>query len=790
MILKSYFFILLVFASSLLSLGAGKQPLDLQPGDRITWIGNTLAERMQYFGEVETQLHARNPGQKLVVRNIAWSADTVTIRRRPEAFGDIHSYLAETKSDVILACFGFNEIWDYDGEAGVDRFKADLARFLKELQAKKYNRKSAPKIVLYSPIACEGQAVPDVDEVNRLLEVYTRAMSEVAKERGVSFVDLFAPSKTLFGDGEKLNYTINGWHLTAEGYAKLAPAFLDDALFGDKSISLNHSKLDALKVEVAEKNETFFEWYRTVNTLYIHGERKGPHGFFKKERIKLLQMTAIRDQRVWDAAIGMALSEEIDDSSTVQIRSTFGGRRSGISEALSPEEEYAKFEIGEGFQVELFASEREFPELRNPVSINFDAQGRLWVATMPSYPHAFPGGEPNDQLIILEDTDGDGKADKRTVWAENLYLPLGFEFGKEGEVYVSQEPNLVLLKDTDGDGKADDEKILFHGFGSEDSHHAIHAFVWGPGGGLYMTESTFHNSQVETNRGPIRTRNNAVFRLDPRTDQLDIACRMPSGGNPWGHTINKWGEHLFIGRPLNVSLINQPKLDGYFATGAPNDITDDTRFCGQEFISSKHWPEKYQGKVFSNRYKGLQGVLLHDWAEDGTSFKHNRIAKVIDAHNKACIPVDLQLGPDGALYVADWYNPVLGHMQYSLRHEMRDSKLGRIWRVTYKDRPLDKPAKVAGASVDELLDNLKAYEGRTRYRTRRALWNLPDETLRAALDKWLTGLDEKHADFPLHIMEALWLHQQRGWINEELFIKVSTHSSYHARAAAAHLLRH
>jgi len=188
------------------------------------------------------------------------------------------------------------------------------------------------------------------------------------------------------------------------------------------------------------------------------------------------------------AAAGEALPETIDDSSTTVIPKTVRGRNSGISEALSPEEEHAKFEIAENFVVELYASEREIHELRNPVARDFDDEGRMWVATLPSYPHAFPSVEPNDQLIILEDTDNDGKADKET--------------------------------------------ILFHGFGSEDSHHAIHDFVWSPGGGLFMSESAFHNSQVETNRGPLRTRNNVVFRLDPRTDRLDVASRVPRGGNP------------------------------------------------------------------------------------------------------------------------------------------------------------------------------------------------------------------------------------------------------------------
>jgi len=129
-------------------------------------------------------------------------------------------------------------------------------------------------------------------------------------------------------------------------------------------------------------------------------------------------------------------------------------------------------------------------------------------------------------------------------------------------------------------------------------------------------------------------------------------------------------------------------------------------------------------------------------------------------------------------------------MQYPLRHERRDQQMGRIWRITYKDRPLDKPPKIAGATVEELLENLKAYEDRTRYRTRRVLWKLPDDVLQPALRKWIADLDGSHPDFAHHLTEALWLHQQRGWISEELFGRVSTSPDPRARAAAARLLRY
>ncbi|HAE18059.1 MAG TPA: hypothetical protein DCG41_02470 [Verrucomicrobiales bacterium] len=758
--------------------------LELKRGNHVVWIGNTFAERMQYFGEIESRLHARYPKHNLVIRNLAWSADTITLRPRPKDFGDIHHYLFEAKADVILACYGFNETWDYEGNQGITRFESNLTSFLKELQSKNYNNFSSPKIVLYSPLACEDITVPNTTTRNHLLSLYTNTMERVANSLGIHFVNLYSASQKLYQKGKETNYTINGIHLTSQGYIKLASKILPNHIFAPLPAE---APLNEIRAEVMEKNDTFFDWYRTVNSFYIHGDRKNPYGTvnFPLERKKLLQMTSLRDQRIWKAARGEDLPTEIDDSSTVEIPSTLPSKRGGTSPSLTPAQERAKFEIAEGFQVELFASEQEFSELRNPVSINFDAEGRLWVATMPSYPHALPGVNTNDQIIILEDTDQDGKADKRTIFAENLYLPLGFEFGKNG-IYVSQEPNLVFLEDTDGDNKADKETILLHGFGSEDCHHAIHNFVWGPGGGLYMQESVFHNTQVETIYGPRRSKDNAIYRFDPRTHRLEIVSRLPPGGNPWGYAINRWGEHLYVARHNNASLINQPE-SGNVANA--NYGNRDNRTCGQEFISSRHWPDEFQGKVFTNQYKNFQGVLIHDWTDKGTTYDHKRLGKVFEAQNKACIPVDLQLGPDGALYVADWYNPVLGHMQYSLRDERRDSRKGRIWRVTWKDRPLDKPAKIVDANVEELLDLLKAYEDRNRYRARRALWNLPNKTLQPALKKWLSSLDPSDLNHAHHLTEALWLHQQRGWINAELFQQVSTHRDYHARAAAAHLLR-
>ena len=160
-----------------------------------------------------------------------------------------------------------------------------------------------------------------------------------------------------------------------------------------------------------------------------------------------------------------------------------------------------------GYKIELFASEEEFTDLANPVQIHFDNKGRLWVAVMPSYPSYKAGtNKPNDKIIILEDTDADGKADKQTTFVDGLHLPTGFTLAPEG-VYISQGTNLVLYTDTDGDDKADKKQIVLSGFDDHDTHHAHGAYEADPSGAIYMGEGTFLHTNVETSYGTVRGTN-------------------------------------------------------------------------------------------------------------------------------------------------------------------------------------------------------------------------------------------------------------------------------------------
>ena len=257
----------------------------------------------------------------------------------------------------------------------------------------------------------------------------------------------------------------------------------------------------------------WFERYRTTDGYSIFGGRadlkfvddQTNREVMQREMEVLDVMTANRDRRIWAVAEGSEL--QVDDSNTPPfidvITNKPGPLPGGKHVFLGGEEEIGKMTVAKGMKVNLFASEEMFPELVNPVQMAFDTKGRLWVAAWGSYPHWKPKDEMNDKLLILEDTDGDGKADKCITFADHLHNPTGFEFWGGG-VLVAMAPDLLFLKDTDGDDKADVRERVLSGLDSADTHHTSNSFTLDPGGALYFQEGTFHHSQVETPYGPPR----------------------------------------------------------------------------------------------------------------------------------------------------------------------------------------------------------------------------------------------------------------------------------------------
>lgn len=769
---------------------ADEPRLELRKGDRIVLIGNTLAERMQYFGNLETLLQSRFPEFELTVRNLGWSADELTLRPRSNGFQDHGHNLTDHKPSVILAFFGFNE--SFAGPDGVAKFQADLEKFVDETTSTKYDGQSPPRLVLISPIAHEDLGdphLPDGSANNANLALYTQTMAAVARARGVPFVDLFTPTRDLYPRTEE-PLTINGVHLNEAGDAAVA-AIIDSALFGPRPAAAK-ADLSALRDAVKEKDLQFFYDYRAVNGCYIYGERKEPFGVvnFPAEFAKLRRMIANRDRRIWAIARGEAVPPTIDDSHTGEFAKV-ETNVANPAKILTPEEALKTFTLPEGYVIELFASEEQFPELRKPVQMTFDARGRLWVATMPTYPMYLPGTPPDDKVLILEDADGDGKADTCKTFADRLHLPTGLEFGKGG-LFVGQEPNLMWLKDTDGDDVADVRKLILHGFDSADSHHAIHTFTYDPSGALYFQEGVFHHTQVETPYGPQRVKNAGIFRFEPRTWRFDVWVSYPFA-NPWGHYVDRWGQDFVADASGGANYygtafsgqVDYPDKHGGMEQFFPMQWRPT---CGCELVSSRAFPDDTQGDYLLNNAIGFQGILRYRVREADSGFKGEAIEPLLRSSDPCFRPVDLEFGPDGALYVVDWYNPLVGHMQHSLRDFNRDTRHGRIYRIRHKDRELLKPAKIADASIPELLDLLRADEDRTRYRARMALWEKPEAEVLKALAAWTDGLSSSDPDYWRLRLEGLWLHAALDQVNPDLLREMLRCKEPKARAAATRVL--
>ena len=264
-------------------------------------------------------------------------------------------------------------------------------------------------------------------------------------------------------------------------------------------------------------------------------------------------MTANRDKVVWATAEGKELKP--DDSNLppfIPVISNLPGPLPGGKHIfLSGEDEIKKMAVHKGMKVNLFASEEQFPELTNPVQMAFDTRGRLWVAAWHNYPHWKPTEAADDKLLIFEDTDGDGRADKCTTFANDLQYPTGFEFWGGG-VIVAQGPDILFLKDTNGDDRYDVKQRIIHGMDTADTHHTANSFVLDPGGALYFQEGTFHHSQVETPWGPPRRNANAGVFTGTNRAPTNLTCISRT------HSPTRTATPLIAGDRISSSMARAP----------------------------------------------------------------------------------------------------------------------------------------------------------------------------------------------------------------------------------------
>ena len=383
-----------------------------------------------------------------------------------------------------------------------------------------------------------------------------------------------------------------------------------------------------------------------------------------------------------------------------------------------PEIERKSFVVADGFEVNLFAAD---PVLAKPIQMNFDPQGRLWVVSSEVYPQIEPGQTANDKVLILEDTDGDGKAEKTRVFADGLLIPTGIAPG-DGGAYVANSTELLHLSDTNGDGKADRRRVMLSGFGTEDTHHILHTLRWGDDGLLYMSQSIYIHSHIETPHGVRRLNGGGIWQFRPETMELDVFVR--GFVNPWGTHFDRFGQ-AFGTDGAGYEGINYlvPGAAYLTAVGVPRLLTGLTpgspKHCGLEIVSGRGLPDDWQGSLVTNDFRANR-VCRFVVSDDGSGFAAREQAEVIKTRHPAFRPIDVKMGPDGAIYVADWYNPIIQHGEVDFRDPRRDHTHGRIWRVTAKGRPPVPRPKLVEADVPSLLESLKAPEGFTRTQAKAA----------------------------------------------------------------------
>ncbi|MEM9589323.1 MAG: PVC-type heme-binding CxxCH protein, partial [Planctomycetota bacterium] len=518
----------------------------LSQGTRVALVGNSTAERLSRYGHLETRIHLRQSAAPVSIRNFGWPADEVGVQRRPGNYTKIDDPLEVFGPQAFFCFFGCNESFQGTELETVDQFKQQYRDYLDRMAKSFSTSDRAVTFLLFTPIAFESTGHPlqpaGVRE-NERLDVYRKAVLELAAERQLPAVDLFEPTRALFARDPGAQFTTNGLHLNEAGDRALAE-IIEAQLYGE-ALPDPSDRYESLRDVVNDKAWLHRQDYRMLNGWYVYGGRRTwDTETFPTEYRKIRNMVAAREQRIWDLASGNQITGPIDDANTgdVVIPATMFGSRDDNFRKMrepktldypTPEESIAKMKVPDGFEVQLFASEREFPELANPNQLAFDDQGRLWVSCMVNYPQWLPGSaRPSDRLLIFEDTDGDGKADQCKTFYDKLICPTGFEFYKDGVVVVD-EPSILFLRDTDGDDVADEVTELLDGIGTEDTHHAMGAWEYSHGGRLHMLEGIAMSTTLETPWGPIRKQGKSGSYVWDLESQRLGHFLTPGQYNPW-----------------------------------------------------------------------------------------------------------------------------------------------------------------------------------------------------------------------------------------------------------------
>ncbi len=715
--------------SLLLLLATHAFAFEIQDGDRVLFLGDTLLEREGTYGELETRLARQFPDRRFTARNLSWSGESpLGVARAsfdPPAKGweRLQEQIAEVKPTVVILGFGMaaslQEITDRSGDLQLNR---DTTRYGREpMTAQRFQGelehlvaaigKTGPaRLVFLSPLSPEDlrktrPGLPDSSGHYRLLAGYSKAIEAVASKSGGAFVslaDLKAP-------------TSNGIHLTEQGYAALA-AHVAQKLGWAAPAQPAHA---ALKAAITRKNLLFFHRFRPANYTYLFGFRKHEQGQNAKEIPQFDPLIAQIETQI----------EQLKRAPAPAAAEAPKPAAPGALPAGTPAP-LPQFDVQPGYEIALWATN---PLLEKPIQMNWDSDGRLWIASSSTYPQVSPedvaaalAGQiadakdapsaGNDRIIIVEDADHDGKADKSIVFADGLLIPTAVAPYRNARgqwaCYVGQSTEILELTDTDGDGKADQRRIVHSGFGTEDTHHLVHTLKWGPDGRLFFNQSIYIHTHMETPWGMVRLNSGGVLSWDPRTEKVEVHFK--GFCNPWGHVWDKYGQS-FITDGAGFQGISWGVPGAMYFTYehgrklAPSVSPGSyPKFCSLEIVQSPHFPEDWQGSFITCDFRAHR--IVHFGMNDLSVAKENptsgyitkELPDLVRTSDLSFRPIDVRLGPDGALYVADWSNPVINHGEVDFRDPRRDKHQGRIWRITRKGAPALAWEKLSGKTREVL----------------------------------------------------------------------------------------
>ena len=751
----------------------------------------------------------------------------------------LREHIALAAPDLIFIGYGAEVAFSED-QKRIDAFKDGYISLLDDLDS------MGIKVILLSPhqLWAPKSSTNQYESQNQRLFEITGFISELADHRGYRVVDLFNQL-----DNSSGHLSNNGIHLNSFGYQLMARQILETITRDDKrplikltqdgevvetdnaavneivptsrgfrftvqadrltyqpTIELNtphvlkingemifeeqgyinaSQQFEQLRYLIIEKNRLHRFRINPLNKVYTHLFRKHEMGHLAYETDDYSRLTNEKDDLIQRLKVPRPSRYEIELlKSWTSPRSYQDNEVPSFIPEPDIQAELDAFTVAEGLEINLYASD---PMIANPISLTWDSQGRAWVGSSTTYPQIKPGYEPVDQIVILEDVDKDGRADKHTVFADGLLIPHAV-MPVEGGAYVTTTTELLFLKDTDGDDRADVTETVFSGFGHSDVHHTLHSMRWTPWGDMHFIQSIYINSFVETPFGPRKLNGTGIWQFRPESKSLEIFSR--GLVNPWGEALDSWGQifatdgaggqqpnYIFPGS-AHVSAVGQDRTLPGLLKGKPKNT-------GAEILSGPNIPESWTGSLLASDYRANRTVR-YTLSEEGSGYSAAEAQTILHSSHRSHRPVDIKQGPDGAIYIVDWYSPIIDHGEVDFYHPSRDKSHGRIWRLSHPKLPKNKGVDYSRSSITELLSLLKSDYQFNRLAANRELVrrNCEGETIQS----WLSSLSKSDPDLDRHRLEALWLGIALNKPNASLLAVLLDAENHRVRAGAVRMV--